>query len=238
MNHEQSGNGGSGPRRLEAQVEPLRGFEVPVEPSEMAARAANFLAVARRRRSIREFSDRGVHQSVIEDCLRAAGSAPSGANQQPWHFVAVGSQSTKEKIRAAAEVEEHEFYHQRAPGEWLDALAPIGTDEFKPFLSIAPWLIAIFARTHGVDSHGERTKHYYVNESVGIASGLLIGALNHCGLGTLTHTPSPMKFLNEILGRPNNERPFLLLVVGYPHPDCSVPKLEKKSLKDIATFLT
>ncbi|MEM8734077.1 MAG: nitroreductase family protein, partial [Planctomycetota bacterium] len=196
----------------------------------MAKRAASFLSIARKRRSIREFSDRQVDRAVIEDCLRAAGSAPSGANQQPWHFVAVHSQVVKDKIRVAAEVEEHEFYHQRAPGEWLDALAPIGTDEFKPFLSIAPWLIAIFARTHGVEEGGEKTKHYYVNESVGIATGLLIGALNHCGLGTLTHTPSPMKFLNEILGRPSNERPFLLLVVGYPHPECTVPKLKKKEL--------
>jgi nitroreductase len=191
----------------------------------------------RRRRTVREFSDRPVPRSVIEACLRTAGTAPSGANQQPWHFVAVSDPAVKSHIRQAAEAEEREFYERRASQEWLDALAPLGTDAHKPFLEIAPYLIAIFAQTYGMGADGGKIKHYYVTESVGIATGLLIAALHHAGLATLTHTPSPMGFLNEILGRPANERPFLLLVVGYPAENAQVPAITKKALEEIATFV-
>jgi nitroreductase len=178
-----------------------------------------------------------VPRSVIEACLRTAGTAPSGANQQPWHFVAVSDPAVKSHIRQAAEAEEREFYERRASQEWLDALAPLGTDAHKPFLEIAPYLIAIFAQTYGMGADGGKIKHYYVTESVGIATGLLIAALHHAGLATLTHTPSPMGFLNEILGRPANERPFLLLVVGYPAENAQVPAITKKALEEIATFV-
>ena len=169
--------------------------------------------------------------------VAVAGTAPSGANLQPWHFVAVSDPAIKRQIREAAEAEEREFYGGRAPQEWLTALAPIGTNANKPFLEIAPWLIAIFAQSYGVAEDGSRVKHYYVTESVGIATGLLITALHHAGLATLTHTPSPMNFLNTILGRPSNERPFLLLVVGYPAADATVPQIAKKPLEAFTTFL-
>jgi nitroreductase len=208
--------------------------EYPVE--EMARRAAEFYAELRRRRTVRDFAARPVARSIIEDCLRAAGTAPSGANLQPWHFVVVSDPALKARIRAGAEAEEREFYHGRAPREWLEALAPLGTDEHKPFLEAAPYLIAIFAQRYGLLPGGRRLKHYYAQESVGIAAGLLIAALHHAGLATLTHTPSPMGFLNEILERPANERPFLLLVVGYPAPEARVPVLTKKPLEAIATF--
>jgi nitroreductase len=221
---------------LEPRYEPLSGFrEYPAE--EMRRRAAGFYAEMRRRRTVREFADRPVPREVIEDCLRAAGSAPSGANMQPWHFVAVSDPERKRRIRLAAEEEEREFYAHRAPQEWLDALAPLGTDEHKPFLEVAPYLIAIFVQSHGVLPDGRSVKHYYAVESVGIATGLLIAGLHHAGLATLTHTPSPMKFLNEILGRPANERPFLLLVVGYPAPGAMVPRIGKKELGEVADFL-
>lgn len=190
-----------------------------------------------RRRTIREFSDRPVPRQVIEACLRAAGSAPSGANLQPWSFVAVADQEVKRHIRKAAEEEEREFYNGRAPREWLDALAPLGTDEHKPFLETAPWLIAIFVQRTGTLDDGRRVKHYYAVESVGIATGLLIAACHLAGLATLTHTPSPMNFLNEILDRPGNERPFLLLVVGHPAEGAVVPDIRRKPLSDIATFV-
>jgi nitroreductase len=202
----------------------------------MQARASTFYDEMRRR-TVREFSDRPVPRSVIEACLRTAGTAPSGANQQPWHFVAVSDPAVKSHIRQAAEAEEREFYERRASQEWLDALAPLGTDAHKPFLEIAPYLIAIFAQTYGMGADGGKIKHYYVTESVGIATGLLIAALHHAGLATLTHTPSPMGFLNEILGRPANERPFLLLVVGYPAENAQVPAITKKALEEIATFV-
>ncbi len=165
------------------------------------------------------------------------GRRAQGANQQPWHFVAVSDPALKRRIREAAEAEEREFYRERAPREWLDALAHLGTDENKPFLERAPWLIAVFAQRYAVAPAGGRTKNYYVTESVGIATGMLITALHHAGLATLTHTPSPMEFLGDILGRPENERPFLLLVTGYPSADARVPDIDKKSLDDIATFL-
>lgn len=216
--------------------DPLPSYrEYPTE--EMARRAAAFYADMSRRRTVREFSSREVPRSVIEDCLRAAGTAPSGANMQPWHFVAVSDVGLKGRIRVAAEDEERDFYHRRAPAEWLAALAPLGTDEHKPFLEAAPYLIAIFAQAHGRLDDGRTVKHYYAQESVGIATGLLIAALHHAGLVTLTHTPSPMGFLNDLLGRPANERPFLLLVVGYPAECATVPRITKKRLDEIATFL-
>ena len=209
--------------------------EYPVD--EMRRRAADFYAEIKRRRTVREYASRPVPREIIEDCLRAAGTAPNGANLQPWHFVVIGDPEIKRKIRIAAEEEEREFYHHRAPQEWLEALAPIGTDEHKPFLESAPYLIAVFAESYGLLPDGRKVKHYYVQESVGIATGFLIAALHHAGLATLTHTPSPMNFLNDILGRPHHERPYLILVVGYPASDCKVPVIQKRPLEEIATFL-
>jgi iodotyrosine deiodinase len=202
----------------------------------MTQRAADFYADIRRRRTVRAFSTRAVPRDVIENCLRAAGTAPSGANMQPWHFVIVADPAIKHRIRIEAEKEEHEFYTHKAPQEWLDALAPLGTDEHKPFLEDAPYLIAIFAETYGMLPDGRKVKHYYAHESVGIATGMLITAVHHAGLVSLTHTPSPMGFLNEVLGRPVNERPFLILVVGYPSAGATVPAIERKTLGQIATF--
>ncbi len=209
--------------------------EYPIE--EMQRRAAEFYTDIRRRRSIRDFSNRPVPREIIENCLRAAGTAPNGANLQPWHFVVVSDAAIKYQIRLGAEKEEWEFYHRKAPAEWLEALAPLGTDEHKPFLETAPYLIAIFAQSYGVLANGQKVKHYYVQESVGIATGILITAIHHAGLVSLTHTPSPMGFLNDILGRPAHEHPFLLLVVGYPAENVQVPVITKKSLGEIATFL-
>ena len=215
--------------------EPLSGFR-EYAPPEMEARAADFAAQLSRRRTTRHFSDRPVRRTIIEHCLRAAGSAPSGAHQQPWHFVAIGDGALKRRIREAAEEAEREFY-ATAPADWLAALAPLGTDAVKPYLDSAPWLIAVFAQRYGVGDDGTRRTHYYVNESVGIACGFLIAALHHAGLATLTHTPSPMTFLSEVLERPANEKPVMLVVVGYPAPDARVPRLERKPLDEIATFL-
>lgn len=214
---------------------PLQFQEYPV--AEMQERAAAFYAEIQKRRTVREFSPRPVPRDIIENCLRAAGTAPNGANLQPWHFVVVSNPEVKREIRLAAEEEERTFYHGRAPEEWLNALAPLGTDEHKPFLETAPYLIAIFAQSFGLDEQGQKIKHYYVTESVGIATGFLIAALHQAGLATLTHTPSPMKFLNQILHRPEQERPFLLLVVGYPAEQVEVPNITKKPLEAIATFL-
>lgn len=202
----------------------------------MRQRARAFRELLQRRRTVRDFDERAVPREIIEDCLLAAGSAPSGANMQPWHFAVVGDPQTKARIRVAAEAEEREFYRSRAPREWLDALAPLGTDEHKPFLETAPWLIAIFVQRYGLLPDGRKVKHYYAMESTGIATGMLITALHHAGLATLTHTPSPMDFLNEVLGRPENERPFLLLVAGYPAPDARVPDIGKLPLPEIASF--
>lgn len=204
---------------------------------EMKRRAAEFYADVRHRRTVREFSDRPVPREVIEDCLRAAGTAPNGANMQPWHFVVVSDEAIKRKIRVEAEKEEYEFYHHKAPQEWLDALAPLGTNEDKPFLETAPYLIVIFAQSYGVLPDGRKVKHYYAQESVGIATGILITAIHHAGLVSLTHTPSPMGFLNNLLGRPVHERPFLILVVGYPEEGARVPMITKKPLEEIATFV-
>src|SRR6056297_527654 len=217
------------------ELSPLAGHRERT-PEEMAARARAFRLEMSRRRTVRDYADRPVARALIEDCLRAAGSAPSGANQQPWHFVAVSEPATKQRIRLAAEAEEREFYRHRAPDDWLAALAPLGTGPEKPFLETAPWLIAIFEQRWGYDATGAKIKHYYPRESVGIATGLLIAALHHAGLATLTHTPSPMKFLNGILGRPPQERPFLLLVTGYPADGAKVPDIRRKALDQIASF--
>ena len=205
--------------------------------AEMRQRINDFYADIDRRRSVRDFSDRPVPRDIIETALRAANTAPSGANLQPWHFAVVSGADTKKKIREAAEAEEREFYEHRASAEWLAALQPLGTDEQKPFLETAPYLIAVFLQKFGELPDGTRVKHYYPVESTGIATGMLITALHTAGLATLTHTPSPMKFLNEILGRPKNERPFLLLVVGYPADDARVPDIERKSLDEFASFI-
>jgi len=216
---------------------PLSGYRA-YPPAEMAERARAFAAEMSRRRTVRHFSDRSVPRALIEDCLRAAGSAPSGANQQPWHFVAVSDPGVKHRIRAAAEAEEREFYSHRAPPGWLEVLTPLGTDASKPFLEVAPWLIAVFIRRFERLPDGGKRKHYYTDESVGLATGLLIAALHHVGLASLTHTPSPMKFLNEILGRPKDlERPFLLLVVGHPAQGAQVPHIVRKPLVEISTFV-
>jgi nitroreductase len=206
------------------------------EELEMVSRAHEFHQELSRRRTVREYSDEQVPRQVIESCLLTAGTAPSGANLQPWHFAVVTDAAVKRQIREEAEKEEHEFYNGRAPQEWLDALAPLGTDEHKAFLEVAPYLIVVFVQSHAKLSDGRTVKHYYATESVGIATGMLITALHHSGLATLTHTPSPMGFLNDILGRPNTERPFLLLVVGYPADDARVPTITKKPLAEFASF--
>ena len=216
---------------------PLSGYrEYPVE--EMAQRARDFHADLKRRRTVRDFSRRPVPREIIDACLEAATTAPSGANLQPWRFVVVGSAATKKRIRVAAEEEERHFYHHRAPRAWLDALAPLGTDEHKPFLENAPWLIAIFVQKYGRLEDGRKVKHYYPVESVGLATGILITSLHMAGLATLTHTPNPMKFLNEILGRPKDaERPFLLLVVGYPEEGTMVPDIGRKPLSEVVSYV-
>jgi len=214
----------------------LPDFEV-LPPETMIARARTFGETMRRRRTVREFSDKPVPREVLEHALLAAGTAPSGANHQPWHFAVIQSPAIKRRIREAAEAEEKEFYERRAPREWLEALAPLGTDPQKPFLEAAPALIAIFGQKQSVLADGSRLKNYYVPESVNIATGFLIAALHHAGLATLTHTPSPMRFLNEICGRATDEKPYILLVVGYPDANCKVPNIRKKSLSEIASFL-
>ena len=206
-------------------------------PDEMRSRASEFLENMDRRRTVRDYAERPAPREVIEDCIRTASTAPSGAHMQPWHFVVVTDPEVRRKIRVAAEEEEKEFYSGRAPDEWLEALAHLGTDADKPFLETAACLIVVFARRYGLREDGTRRKHYYVQESVGIATGILIAALHNAGLATLTHTPSPMGFLSEVLSRPENERPFLILVAGYPAPDTSVPDLHRLPLDDIATFI-
>ncbi len=215
---------------------PLSSY-VEFPANEMRQRASAFLREAQGRRTVRDFSDRPVPRDIIEMCVLAAGTAPNGAHRQPWRFVVVSDLEVKRAIRVAAEEEEKAFYGGRAPEEWLEALAPLRTDEEKPFLERAPYLIVIFGESYAVEEGGERSKNYYVTESVGIATGMLITAIHRAGLVSLTHTPSPMGFLNEILGRPENERPFLILVVGYPEPEATVPELQRKSLEEIATFI-
>ena len=210
----------------------------PIDPALGEARAREFFERMARRRTVRDFSPRPAPRAIIEHAIGAAGSAPSGANLQPWHFEAIGTADAglRRQIREAAEAEEREFYEHRAPREWLEALAPLGTDARKPFLEVAPWLIAVFVRAHDVRADGSTVKHYYAMESVGIATGLLIAALHHAGLATLTHTPSPMKFLNQLLNRPAHERPFLLLVTGYPADGALVPDIHRKPLEEIAVL--
>lgn len=210
----------------DAPMTPLRPYR-PDSAPESAARA--FYDIMSKRRTVRMFSDKPVSRETIETIVRAAGTAPSGANKQPWRFVAVSDPALKARIRVAAEEEEREFYHRRISQEWRDDLAPFATDEHKPFLEIAPWLIVVF-KMMKTDDEGQT---YYVNESVGIAVGLLLAAAQHAGLATLTHTPSPMKFLTEVLGRPAHERPYLLIPVGYPADDCVVPDISRKPLEDI-----
>lgn len=219
-----------------AVFQPLSSYvEYPIE--EMKQRATEFRKDMQRRRTVRQFSNRPVSREIIEECLLTAGTAPNGANLQPWHFIVVSDPKVKHEIRTAAEDEEKDFYNRRAPQEWLEALAPLGTDEHKPFLETAPYLIAIFGKNHSELPDGRRVKNYYVNESVGIATGMLITAIHNAGLVSLTHTPSPMGFLNQILNVPSDERPFLLLVTGYPAEDAEVPIIHKKNLEEIATFL-
>lgn len=208
-----------------------------VSAEESRARLEAFAARLRKRRTVRDFSSEAVPRETIEQAILAAGSAPSGANQQPWTFVAISDPAVKTQIRIAAEEEERAFYEGRAGEEWLEALAPLGTDWEKPFLETAPWLIAIFMQRWGVDANGKRVKHYYALESAGIAIGFLIAALHEAGLATLTHTPSPMGFLNEICGRPDNEKAIVLLVVGKPAEGCRVPAITKKPLEEIARFI-
>ena len=203
---------------------------------EMRRRAEAFYHLMAARRSIRCFSDRPVPRRLIEWALQTAGTAPSGAHRQPWRFVAVDDPALKREIREAAEAEEYESYHGRMTEEWLEALAPLGTDWRKPFLETAPWLVVCFAEAYGVDEDGTKTKNYYVQESCGLACGLFITALHYMGLVTLTHTPSPMGFLNEILGRPRNERPYILFPVGYPAEDATVPDLHRKPLDAIVQW--
>ena len=218
------------------QFVPLTSYhEYPID--EMRQRARSFYELMEQRRTVRQFSNRPVPREIIEQCIRAAATAPSGANLQPWHFVAIADPSLKRQIRVAAEREEREFYQRRAPKEWLEALALLGTDEHKPFLETAPFLIAIFVERYARLPDGRQVKNYYPTESVGIATGILITAIQHVGLVSLTHTPSPMKFLNEILKRPSNESCFLLLVVGYPAEDAVVPCIKKKSFEDVSTFM-
>tara|TARA_B100001964_G_scaffold16933_1_gene17463 strand:- start:106 stop:774 length:669 start_codon:yes stop_codon:yes gene_type:complete len=188
------------------------------------------------RRTVRDFSHQSVPREVIEECIRTAGTAPSGANQQPWHFAVVADPAIKRQIREAAEEEERAFYEHRAPDEWLDALSHLGTDADKPFLETAPYLIVVFALVHHIGAKGEKIKHYYPYESTGLATGMLITALHNVGLASLTHTPNPMKFLNQVLGRPSNERPFLILVTGYPAENVQVPDIKRRDLSEICTF--
>jgi iodotyrosine deiodinase len=215
----------------------LPGYQ-ELPPLEMQRRADEFAAHLQRRRTVRMFSPRPVPRSLIEKCLLAAGTAPSGAHQQPWYFVAIEDASVKAQIRRAAETEERKFYSGRAPPEWLEALRPLGTDENKSYLETAPWVIAIFLRRFRRGADGRKIKHYYTDESVGIATGLLIAAIHTAGLASLTHTPSPMGFMNEILGRPKDlERPYMLLVVGHPAADAVVPDIKRLPLEQISAFM-
>ena len=200
-------------------------------------RSNNFLETMSSRRTVRDYSSRAIPPSVIKNAIRTAGTAPSGANMQPWHFVVVTNPGVRTRIREAAEAEEIEFYKHRASAEWLEALAPLGTDQNKPFLESASCLIAIFLKKFSGPKNGKRQKNYYTSESVGIASGMLISALHYSGIATLTHTPSPMRFLNDILERPKDERPYLLLVAGFPERGATVPDIKRHELEHVASFV-
>jgi nitroreductase len=204
---------------------------------QMLTRSKNFYEDMNRRRTVRSFSSEVFPLDILENCILTAGTAPSGANKQPWHFAVISNSEMKRKIRSAAEEEEREFYSTRAPKEWLTALEPFGTDANKSFLETAPYLIAVFAKGYDVLPDGTKSKNYYAQESVGIACGLLITAIHNAGLVSLTHTPSPMNFLNEILDRPSNERPYLLIIVGYPEEKVLVPDIERKKLSEIADII-
>jgi nitroreductase len=207
----------------------------PQEINEMKTSSEDFASLMQRRRTVRTFSEKEFPKEIIYNCIKAALSSPSGANQQPWHFVIISNTEIKKQIRIAAEKEEYEFYNSRAPKEWLEALIPLGTDYSKPFLETAPYLIAIFEKKYEINDSGEKKKYYYTKESVGIACGILITALHNAGIATLTHTPSPMNFLNKILERPQNEKPFLLLVAGLPAPNTTVPNIRKKNFSEVVT---
>lgn len=220
------------------KASPLSDY-VEYSQEDMLARSESFYNDIKRRHSIRQFSDRAVPQAIIENCIKAAGTAPNGANHQPWHFVAIHSAEVKKQVREQAELHEQGFYAGRAGEEWLEALQPLGTDAQKPYLEHAPWLIAIFSQKKGGLTEGEKHTNYYVHESVGIATGFLITALHNAGLVTLTHTPKPMSFLSKICARPDDERPYMLVIAGYPTEDATVPDhaREKKELNKICTFL-
>lgn len=207
--------------------------------AESLAAAEAFYAFMRQRHTVRDFTDKRVDKKIIEACIRAAGTAPSGANHQPWHFVAISNPEIKNRIRLAAEEEEKKFYDGAAGDEWLKALEPLGTDPSKPHMDIAPWLIVVFAQRWGYFDDGTKFKNYYVPESVGIATGFLISALHHAGLSILTHTPNPMKFLTELLNRPSSEKPVMILAVGHPAADAAIPSVAKikKPLEEILTVL-
>ena len=210
-------------------------IEYPVD--KMRSRSIELYSDMKRRRSVRQFSDRKVPRDIIDNCLQTASTAPSGANLQPWHFVVVSDPEIKNKIHAEAEAVEQDFYKSESTKKWVKDLEHLGTTDQKPFLLTAPYLIVIFAQRHGINSSGETRKHYYVTESVGIATGMLITAIHHAGLVSLTYTPGKMGFLNRILSRPTNEKPYMILVVGYPEDGTLVPDIKKKSLEQIATFV-
>ena len=215
--------------------QPLTGYEQRTD-SEMLARATSLYQRMKLRRTVRDFSCQTVDLKIVEECVRIAGTAPNGANLQPWHFAIVSDPELKGRIRMAAEAEEKEFYQNRAPDLWLKAISPLGTDENKPFLETAPHLIVVFGQAYRETTNGAKQKNYYVSESVGIATGFLISALHHVGLATLTHTPSPMKFLGTILDRPEQDRAFLILVVGHPAENAVVPDIGKKSLEEFVSL--
>ena len=214
---------------------------VPLNPQrfeldETRRRAEDFYQLMDRRRSVRDFSSDPVPRELIETAIRTASTAPSGAHRQPWQFVVIGDPGIKHRIRVAAEAEERKSYEERMPDEWLQALAPLGVDWQKPFLEIVPWIVVVFEELYGFNDDGTKRKNYYVRESVGIACGMFITALHQMGLATLTHTPSPMRFLNEILGRPKNEKPYILFPIGYPASDAQVPDLRRKSLDEVSIW--
>lgn len=218
---------------------PFRPLDEYIEypPEEMLQRSEQFYQLIKRRRTVREFYNRPVSREIIENCLKSAGTAPSGANMQPWRFVVVSDPEIKKQIREKAEEVEKDFYTRRAPEYWLKALEPLGTDEHKEYMEKAPYLIVIFTVRHGYHDDGSRQNHYYLSESVGIATGMLLTALHNAGLATLTHTPSPMAFLRDILQRPKEETPFMVVVAGYPDENAQVPEITKKPLDEIATFI-
>lgn len=220
-------------KNSDAAFIPLRGIRYP--RAEMLRRSREYYQFMDKRRTVREFADKPVSREIIENIVMAASSAPSGAHKQPWTFCVVSDPELKKAIRIAAEKEEYENYHGRMSEEWLEDLKPFGTDWEKPFLEIAPWLIVVFKKAYDLDQ-GQKRKNYYVNESVGLASGFLLSAIHHAGLVALTHTPSPMNFLQDLLKRPENERPFLLIPVGYPAEDATVPNLQRKKLEDVVVY--